>query len=411
MGAAYNDSDGSVLCDAPARTVPPNATEVVNVSLSLNGIEAARERWDAADPLALAPSPHEFVNASLLLALPPLGPTTGGIVVMLHGLALDAGHEPLCVFGVAWTVATRVGAHEGAPGAGLRCLAPSAANAGDAALAASGGAVPLRVSLNGRDYHFAEPLEFRYYPPPLVSSVRPPAGSSTGGTMLTLTGVGFGGASAALLCRFGVEAVAAEPNATDTELRCLTPRATAAAAALEATAADCRAYGDASPLATGDAVQLTPPALYDAEGSAVCEQRPSSGSGRDDDAAYGGATHDGVRHGVRYGAAVHVEASFELRLGRGGDGASISYGGRPPSIGSSCLALHPLIHSHSPLPSHAQPPPPLYPLVHSHHSPLPSRSQASLAPLPSRLKASCRTKAASAQAARASGSSCASTRR
>ena len=146
--------------------------------------------------------------------------------------------------------------------------------------------------------------------PPIVSSIHPPTASAAGGTSLTLRGSGFGGASALLRCRFGGVVVSAEPLAADDQLICYTPPAAAAGAALEATAVDCSVHGAARHLPNGS-LELTPSSAYDAEGTAVCA----------------------APQGVRYGGAAHLVLSFELELGRDGDGASVSYGKLPEDGG------------------------------------------------------------------------------
>ena len=192
----------------------------MNVSLSLNGIEHAYDRWLDADPTAVSPLAFEFVHATAERAVvdtlgntSALGPISGGTLVMVHGTALARGHERRCIFGVGVVNATLAALGDGNV---LRCIAPSAADAGGLGLASSGGVVPLRLSLNGRDEDFATPpLEYRYYVPPIVSSIHPPTASAAGGTSLTLRGSGFGGASALLRCRFGGVVESAEPLAAD----------------------------------------------------------------------------------------------------------------------------------------------------------------------------------------------------
>ena len=91
---------------------------------------------------------------------------------------------------------------------------------------------------------------------------------------------------------------------------CYTPSASISAAALEATAVDCSVHGAARHLPNGS-LELTPSSAYDAEGTAVCA----------------------APQGVRYGGAAHLVLSFELELGRDGDGASVSYGKLPEDGG------------------------------------------------------------------------------
>ena len=146
--------------------------------------------------------------------------------------------------------------------------------------------------------------------PPIVSSIHPPTASAAGGTSLTLRGSGFGGASALLRCRFGGVVVSAEPLAADDQHHLLH------AVRLHLRR---RARGHGRRLLRASAarhlpngsLELTPSSAYDAEGTAVCA----------------------APQGVRYGGAAHLVLSFELELGRDGDGASVSYGKLPEDGG------------------------------------------------------------------------------
>ena len=294
--AVYNLTDSTVSCQAPPRDVEDE--EVVSASIALNGIDPGVN------------GSFQYVNSSASRAVPASGPVEGGTVVIIHGHALAHGHDCRCRFGTVETPASMGG--DGA----LKCISPAANVTG---AAPSGGVVPIHLTLNGQDFHFATPpLQFTYYDPPMISSMTPPSGPSGGRTVVTLFGRGFGGGTPLLQCRFGGSVVVSEANATDGRLVCRTPHATAAGAGLELSEDDCALRGGA--VRINGTVQLTAPGRFDSEGSLLC--------GSDSSPLYPvPCTLCGSASSPLYGAASHhFEVTFELTLGRGGQGASFSFG-------------------------------------------------------------------------------------
>jgi hypothetical protein len=113
VAASFNASDEAVLCEAPPTALAPGEGLLVNVSLSLNGIEHAYDRWLDADPTAVNPLPFEFVHATAERAVvdtlgstSALGPISGGTLVIVHGTALARGHDRRCIFGTGVVNAT-----------------------------------------------------------------------------------------------------------------------------------------------------------------------------------------------------------------------------------------------------------------------------------------------------------------
>ena len=124
----------------------------------------------AADP------PCEVLTIS-----PTSGPSDGGTLVNLTGVALGDGSAWRCRFGDVLVGAEYLDEVER-----VSCFSPRQPPDN----------VELRVNASidgGSSFCAGEPLRFRYYPAPNVSSISPASGSAQGGTRVTVTGSGFTG--------------------------------------------------------------------------------------------------------------------------------------------------------------------------------------------------------------------------
>ncbi|CAM9286748.1 unnamed protein product, partial [Phaeothamnion confervicola] len=130
---------------------------------------------------------------------PGHGPAGGGTVVLIAGATFMELHDAACRFGSAEPSTARfIGATT------VACTAPplAAATAGGGG---KGSAVPVSISLNGRDFSTGD-IAFVYDPVVLVRSLLPDRGPETGGTAVAVFGDGFQNAPG-LACRFGGEVV------------------------------------------------------------------------------------------------------------------------------------------------------------------------------------------------------------
>lgn len=344
--ATYNLSDDTILCNAPpfqlmaalaaasnssSSSFPPSssprtgdnelASLHVNLSVSLNGVESG------------VPIAFQYVNASAIHIEPSSGPSIGHVLVAIHGSGLDRGHDRMCTFG-----GSRYWNGLGTPASlrpsdlALICKTPSAGDA-NARNVSESGSVAVHVTLNGRDFNFLEPpLTYTYHLPPTISRIYPPAGPSTGGTIVTLYGVGFGGPrddatahrTPQLQCRFGTRAVTALPNSTDSLLRCVAPLASEASAALDLDVTDCELGGTARREATGASptvLSLARRGEYDSEGACTLRHRFNTSEWSVIDGRDVISTTQPL-----YGSATEFEATLELRISDGAHGLSFAYG-------------------------------------------------------------------------------------
>ena len=153
----------------------------ISVDVTLNGV----------DYTGSSAAGHFFYynTSSLSLASiqPSGGPLDGGTMMNMTGVGFyDYGggiHGARCVFGARVVRATILAGNM------VQCISPPAEPTAPLA-------VPMYLSLNG---YTTEPsmiglgdLQFQYYAHPTLSEVVPFGGPSTSGTMLTISGVGFG---------------------------------------------------------------------------------------------------------------------------------------------------------------------------------------------------------------------------
>ena len=160
---------------------------------------------------------------------PTLGPSAGGTVVSLVGLAdaLAAWVEELAEagspVGPAYSVTCRFGnatAPAEASGSDYDCLAPAASFQSGATY----GTVPIAVTINGVDY-INLGVSFTYHDNFEVTAVAPASVPDEGGATVTVFGTGFiSAATGQLSCRFGDSEPVPATLLASTALACVTPK-------------------------------------------------------------------------------------------------------------------------------------------------------------------------------------------
>ena len=223
------------------------------------------------------------------------------------------------------------------------------------------GASELAHSLNGQQ--FGGPSVFTYYAPPQTDGAVPASGPRAGGTNVTVTGAGLGGAGSHVLCRFGEELINAS-RVDESTLRCFAPAAPGGAPAGDlarplAITLNGQQFTEAA--ADGAFIQYEPPqisTLYPVSGPAtggettITVRGNGLGFGRADDSetrrrcAFDGTdTGAATRIETAAGAALLCESPPALRpdappLGEGVP-LTVSLNGQQFSASSDFLAFAP----------------------------------------------------------------------
>ena len=212
-GSRLGSSSGATSSSSHRRFfLPPNASGAAELSFTTPpGMDAGTafitvsangQQFSSSLPFAV------YTPPALATLSPRCGPVRGGTAVLLGGqLAPAVGSEPRCDFGMnaaEEVVATMSGAADTVV---ALCHSPSTNSS-----AAAGTARPLALTLNGQQFETAATeghVFWMYIADPTPAALFPTSGVAAGGTMLTITGGGFGCACAPQ-CRFdGVGTVTA----------------------------------------------------------------------------------------------------------------------------------------------------------------------------------------------------------
>jgi hypothetical protein len=212
-GPATFVSAAKVLC-SPLDGVGPNFIEV-----SLN------QGYDYTN------SSKTYTFFTVSQSIPRSGVTAGGTAVLITGSNIAASFTgilvcrftsltlpalPLAVNGTASTYVNGTLLPDGR----VRCVAPASISAVDS---------QVSLSLDGLTYTGGLRALFFYFRPPRVSSLDPYAGSSLGGSLVTVTGANFvSGVQGGLLCRFGILTTAPISVFSNSSLLCVSPRGSGA---------------------------------------------------------------------------------------------------------------------------------------------------------------------------------------
>ena len=150
-------------------------------------------------------------DVAILGMSPTSGPELGGTRVAIGGAALELGSHYVCDFNGTVVPSTMPAADR------LECYAPATAGVGTD--------TPVLVSLNAQQFVRNASEGFTYYEHSHVGGFSPTSGPAAGGTLVNISGVGFGDGSH-YVCAFGAEVVVAT-NSADGVISCFAPAATA----------------------------------------------------------------------------------------------------------------------------------------------------------------------------------------
>ncbi|CAM9091873.1 unnamed protein product, partial [Phaeothamnion confervicola] len=241
-GAGFSEADGGITCrfwmTAAAAAVSTAATAISDTELRCITPPAAASGsiyLDAAlegESFAASSIAFRYFSEPTVLALrPAAGPASGGTVVSVEGANFLDGVEAQCRFGVAvvsarWLSPSRLQCQ--APPAAAAAATTSSGDVTEGEAATEGELVAFELVLAGVAYGSSgTAMMFEYQPDArIVAAATPRAGSTDGGTNITLVGVGFA-PSPALRVRFGLAEVPAT-FISATRLWCLAPPAAAA---------------------------------------------------------------------------------------------------------------------------------------------------------------------------------------
>ena len=204
-------SNVSAVCSSPAASANATNTSVTYaVAVQLNGV---------TDEPNLLGTPYfaEYDLTQIQLSkLVPAGGPTGvptSVTVLGSGFASYGAGQLVCRAGSTMVAGELLSSTQ------ILCPLPASASVGPLAVA---------VSLNGGIAGtYTVPLMYEVYTQPTLTAIVPTSGNAEGGTLVTVSGVGFTALSidlAALRCRFGsVSAEKTTPTViSDTEIHCPT---------------------------------------------------------------------------------------------------------------------------------------------------------------------------------------------
>jgi hypothetical protein len=230
-------SASQVSCVAPESTVG-----VAGVSVEVSNDGALHFSDDGVQFQYLAPMRLDAV-------VPSAGPVTGGTVVTVRGHNFVSSRQLACSFGVSDTQRPLVVRAVFVNASAVVCVTPAVA-----AVAS----VEVALTFSGVEWLHAQPAAtFAFVPVAGASSLAPTLGPASGGTVITVRGVGF--VAGQTRCRLtGTDAfgVAANVTASGDELVCATPPRTPGFASLELSVNDGR---DWTSTALVNAFLFTPP--------------------------------------------------------------------------------------------------------------------------------------------------------
>jgi hypothetical protein len=147
------------------------------------------------------------VDVKVAEVSPVEGPSEGGTVVVVRGVHfLDSGRI-VCMFGDEVTLAVFVSSSE------IHCTTPMLLP----------GVVDVTVSMNGEDFTDTGIVVFSSLDAVALLDLFPAAGNFEGGTLVTITGEGFGAPGSAVQCRFGTARSAFAQVLSDASIQCEVP--------------------------------------------------------------------------------------------------------------------------------------------------------------------------------------------
>ena len=203
---------GSLFCQFGSKDAVVSAVLESNTSLvcvTPSGLEPGAVLLRVTNNVDIWTNASEFVfdaPLTLLSVLPDRGTVLGGTTLVLSGLNFPDSDQAQCIFGMT----TKVPARWQSEGT-VHCTSPEGIL----------GQTTIQFSPNGVDIDTTQVLVYTYDSETLLSSIWPSQGSSSGGTLIKVTGSNFR-ASTQAQCRFGNQDVKAT-YLSPTSLQCLAP--------------------------------------------------------------------------------------------------------------------------------------------------------------------------------------------
>jgi hypothetical protein len=151
-------SDTQLSCIAP----PSPVIRTVPVDVTLNNADTILNPQDWTDDFV----PYTYYAMPYIFDINPrVGPTSGNTTVIAYGSNFNSTEEIRCKFGSKVVEGEFVALNE------IKCISPPVANPGY---------VDLSVAVEGDN--FGKPVQYLYYETPIVESIWPKCGPTTGYT-------------------------------------------------------------------------------------------------------------------------------------------------------------------------------------------------------------------------------------
>jgi hypothetical protein len=179
--------DTTITCVTAARPTPGDVSITVQNSIGISNVFSS----------------YTYIITPKLTSISPnFGSTTGGNTVTIIGTDFIGATE-VTVGDLSCSSFTVIDNNT------LTCITPARIAPGPVGIIVTTGGGPTKKS-----------SPFTYILPPVITSISPPFGGTTGGNVVTITGVNFKGASSVLFGGFGATLVKA---VNDTTITCKTP--------------------------------------------------------------------------------------------------------------------------------------------------------------------------------------------
>ena len=182
---------------------PSPVVRTVPVDITLNNADTILNPQDWTDDFV----PYTYYAMPYIFDINPrVGPTSGNTTVIAYGSNYNSTDEIKCKFGNKIVEGEFVALNE------IKCISPAVKNPGF---------VDLSVSVLGDN--FGKPVKYLYYETPIIESIEPICGPTTGYTQITVKGTNFAYTGHGMVhCIFGDIHTPATVMSS-TELKCDSP--------------------------------------------------------------------------------------------------------------------------------------------------------------------------------------------